>query len=201
MEKTDKKSKAHRLKPSLNLKIGIILLGMFLIFSPHAFCQEARLTNIIVTNTRDDLLLYFSVEGAFQQKMKEAILSGVPASFSFYISLYRNRNFWLDKEIADLKITHAIKYNTVKKEFVITRSWENSSPIVTQSFIEAQRLMIEIDSLKILPLKRLEKGNQYQLRAKAELSKLTLPFYLHYILFFVSLWDFETDWYTVDFIY
>ena len=174
---------------------------MFLIFSPHAFCQEARLANIIVTNTRDDLLLYFSVEGAFQQKMKEAILSGVPASFSFYISLYKNRSFWLDKEIADLKITHAIKYNTVKKEFVITRSWENSSAIVTQSFIEAQRLMTEIDSLKILPLNRLEKGNQYQLRAKAELSKLTLPFYLHYILFFVSLWDFETDWYTIDFIY
>ncbi|NQT10914.1 MAG: DUF4390 domain-containing protein, partial [Desulfobacteraceae bacterium] len=41
----------------------------------------------------------------------------------------------------------------------------------------------------------------YQIRAKAELGKLTLPFYLHYILFFVSLWDVETDWYTIDFIY
>jgi hypothetical protein len=28
-----------------------------------------------------------------------------------------------------------------------------------------------------------------------------LPFYLHYVLFFLSFWDFETDWYTVDFIY
>ena len=40
-----------------------------------------------------------------------------------------------------------------------------------------------------------------QIRAKAELSKLTLPFFLHYVFFFVSLWDFETDWYTIDFIY
>jgi hypothetical protein len=61
--------------------------------------------------------------------------------------------------------------------------------------------MAEIDSLKIVPLWKLEKGGKYQIRAKAELSKLTLPFYLHYILFFVSLWDFETDWYTIDFIY
>jgi len=59
----------------------------------------------------------------------------------------------------------------------------------------------DIDSLKIIPLNKLEKGAQYQIRAKAELDKLTLPFYLHYVLFFISLWDCETDWYTVVFIY
>jgi hypothetical protein len=61
--------------------------------------------------------------------------------------------------------------------------------------------MTEIHSLKIIPLSELEKGRQYQLRVKAEFSKKTLPFYLHYVLFFVSLWDFETDWYALDFIY
>ena len=61
--------------------------------------------------------------------------------------------------------------------------------------------MAEIDSLKIIPLSMLEKGRHYQIQAKAELSKLTLPFYLHYVLFFVSLWDFETDLYALDFIY
>ena len=61
--------------------------------------------------------------------------------------------------------------------------------------------MAEIDSLRIIPLSGLEKGRQYQLSAKAELNKLTLPLYLHYVLFIVSLWDFETDWYTIDFIY
>ena len=72
---------------------------------------------------------------------------------------------------------------------------------VVKSFDEAKKLMAEIDSLKIVELNRLEKGSQYQIRTKAQLSKLTLPFYLHYVLFFVSLWDFETDWYTIDFIY
>jgi len=28
-----------------------------------------------------------------------------------------------------------------------------------------------------------------------------LPFYLDYVLFFLSLWDFETDWYSVVFKY
>lgn len=166
-----------------------------------AFGQDATLTNIIVTNTRDDLLVYLTVEGAFREKMKTAIISGVPATFSFFITLHRARNLWLDKKIADITITHTIKYDNLKKEFIIKRSWENDKPQVTQSFSKAQKLMADIDNLKIIPLERLEKGGQYQIRAKAELSKLTLPFYLHYILFFVSLWDFETDWYTIDFIY
>lgn len=178
-----------------------VLLILFLLSQNIALAQDARLSDIIVTNTRDDLLLYLNVEGAFREKMKSAILSGVPATFSFFISLHRRRSFWFDKELADLKITHTIKYNNLKKEFSVKRSWENGDPLTTQSFDEAQKWMTEIDSLKIVPLSRLEKGGHYQIIAKAELSKLTLPFYLHYIFFFVSLWDFETDFYTIEFIY
>ncbi len=189
------------MKSLINRKICITLVGILLLVQNPAFAQDARLTNIIVSNTRDDLLLYLSVEGAFREKMKKAVLSGVPATFSFFITLYRDRNLWLDKKIADIKITHTIKYNNLKKEFIIKRSWKSGKPVTTQSFEEARKLMSEIDSLKIVPLSKLEKGRKYQIRAKAELSKLTLPFYLHYVLFFVSLWDFETDWYTIDFIY
>jgi len=159
------------------------------------------LTDIIVTNTRDDLLVYLNVEGAFREKMQAAILSGVPTTFSFFITLFKARNLWLDKKIADIKVTHTVKYNNLKEEFVVKRSWENGEPLVTQSFEEVKKLMTEIDSLKIAPLNALEKGLNYQIRAKAELSKLTLPFYLHHVFIFLSLWDFETDLYTIDFIY
>jgi hypothetical protein len=165
------------------------------------FCQEAVLTNIVVTNTRDDLLLYLNVEGAFTSKMKKAILSGVPTTFSFMIALYKVRTFWYDKKLTEKKITNTIKYDSLKKQFIIKRSWKSNDPVVTESITEAKDLMTDIDSLKIISLSKLEKGEQYQIRAKAQLDELTLPFYLHYVFFFVSLWDFETDWYTIDFIY
>jgi len=184
-----------------NRKLCAILVCIFLLLDCPVLAQEARLTRITVSNTRDDLLLYFTLEGAFTEKMQEAIISGVPATFSFYIILHRVRNLWLDKEIVDIKLTHTIKFDNLKKEYTIKRSWKEEDPIVTQSFQEAQRLMTEVDSLKVYPLKGLEKGNQYQIRAMAEVSKMTLPFYLHYVLLFVSFWDFETDWYTIDFIY
>jgi hypothetical protein len=178
-----------------------LILILMLVLPAMGAAQEAALTNIVVTNTRDDLLVYMNVEGAFTAQMKEAILSGVPTTFSFFIHLFTARNFWFDKEIADLEVTHTIKYDNLKKEFDVRRSWEQNKSKTTKSFTEARKWMTEIDSLSIIALNRLEKGAQYQLRAKAELSEYTLPFYLHYVLFFVSLWDFETDWYTIDFIY
>jgi hypothetical protein len=163
--------------------------------------QETTLANITVSNTRDDLLLYLSLEGAFNEKLKKAILSGVPATFYFLIKLNSVRNLWLDRQIADITVTHTVKYDNLKKEFFVRRSWRGNEPEMTKSFSEAQKWMTEVNSLKIIPLDELEKGKHYQLRVKAEVSKQTLPLYLHYILFFVSLWNIETDWYTIDFIY
>lgn len=183
-------------------KASAVILCLMLVLKPAAFGSEgAILKDIVVTNTRDDLLLYLNTDGAFREKMKTAILSGVPATFSFFINLNLVRNYWLDKSIADKKVTHTIKYDSLKKEFIVKRSWEKGDMLRTTSFEEAQKLMTEIASLRISPLKKLEKGRRYRIKAKAELSKLTLPFYLHYVLFFVSLWDFETDWYTIDFTY
>jgi len=187
--------------PLRNLKTWVFLLFLLLFVQQRSYAQDASLSNIIVTNTRDDLLVYLTVEGAFRGEMKQAILSGVPTTFSFFFTLNRVRSAWKDKKIADLKVSHTIKYNNLKKEFAVTRSWENGAPLVTESFDEAQKQMAQIDGLKVVPLYRLEKSERYQLGAKAELNKLTLPFHLHYVLFFVSLWDFETEWYTVDFIF
>lgn len=178
------------------------IMGGLLFMVPAAgHAQDAKLTNIIVTNTRDDLLLYLSVKGAFPPKIEKTINSGVPATFSFYINLYRKRLLWPDAKIAELNLSHTIKYDNLRQEYLVTRSWDRPQSHTVKSFQEAKKLMSEIDSLTIVPLDQLEKGQRHQIRAKAKLNRLTLPFYLHYILFFVSLWDFETDWYTIDFIY
>ncbi|MDX2448362.1 MAG: DUF4390 domain-containing protein [Desulfobacterales bacterium] len=184
-----------------NKTMGILLCIAIMIQPTIAHANDAELKNIIVTNTQDDLLIYLTVEGAFRQEMETAISTGVPATFSFFVNLYQTRGFWFDKNISELKVLHTIKYDTLKNGYIVERSWDSNHQRVMESFDEAKKLMAEIDSLKIVELNRLEKGSQYQIRTKAQLNKLTLPFYLHYVLFFVSLWDFDTDWYTIDFIY
>lgn len=187
----------------INRKTWIIFFAIIFVLQNLAFAQDhnARIANMTVTNTRDDLLLYLNVEGAFKEETKKAVLNGVPATFTFFTTLYQVNNFWIDNKIAAIKTTHTIKYDNLKKEFIIKHSLESGEHLVTKSFEEAQKVMAEVDGLKIVALGRLKKGEKYQIRAKAELGKPTLPFYLHYVLFFVSLRDFETDWHTIDFIY
>ena len=50
-----------------------LIIGIFFLGQVSALAQEASLTNITVSNTRDDLLLYLTLEGAFSEKLKKAI--------------------------------------------------------------------------------------------------------------------------------
>ena len=163
--------------------------------------QKASLENIILTNTRDDLVVYFDVENAFTPEMEKAVLNGIPTSFSFVAAIYRARTAWFDKKLSALEVTSTLKYNSLRQQFSVHRPWKTEPLSVVSSFEEAKALMVEIDNLLVTPLSTLTKGEKYQIRIKAELSKVTLPLYLHYVLFFLSMWDFETDWHTVEFIY
>ncbi len=163
--------------------------------------QKAVLKDIVITNDRDDLISYFKVQGAFTKKITQAVFNGVPTSFSFFVYLYKIKNIWFDKKIVSLKFTSTLKYNTLKKEFTVIRPWKTDKPCVTKSFEQAKIMMTDVDNLRVVALDKLKKGEKYQIRFKAELSRVTLPLYLHYVFFFVSLWDFDTDWYAIDFIY
>ena len=182
--------------------VALFLLLFLPLLSPAPLqADEATLSDIIVTNTQEDLLVFFDIKGSFTREMEEAILNGIPTTFTIYIKLYRARTLWLDASIADIELEHNIKYDSLKNEFRVTRSEDNHSEFVFKEFDAAKRAMAEIKNIKIVPLRELNKTGHYQLRVKAELEKVRLPLYLHYVLFFVSLWDFETDWYTVDFTY
>ena len=184
----------------LRSAMAMIFLLNFL-FSSFAWGEEARIKDIVVTNTRDHLLLYFTVTDCFTEEMKKAIESGIAISFTFFIKLYETRNYWWDNKINDLRVSHEIQYDSLKKLYVVKFSERNNKTVSLKDFEEIKALMSEIVALKVTELRRLQKGNRYQVRMMAELDKIRLPFYLHYVFFFLSLWDFETSWYTMDFRY
>lgn len=184
-------------------KAAGILLGCLVLVAPaSARAQpEATLSHITLSTTATDLRLHLTLEGAFTDKVKRAVLSGIPTTVVFTVILDQVRFLWFDEKVAELLVTHTVKYDNLKKEFIVRRSWNDHQPEVTASFEEAQALMSRIENLRVIALERMEKGTAYQLRTKAEVSRKTLPFNLHTLLFFVSLWDVETDWTIIDFTF
>lgn len=186
----------------MNKHVQFYILFFCLTFlSPAAvFAIDVQLSNMQISENADNLLLSFKVEGAFNENLEEAILNGIPATFSFFINLNRKRTFWADEPLAELNVTHTLKYHNLKNHYIIKKSWEGDVPFITESFDEAKKMMSEINGLEIIPLRKLNKGDRYEITAKAELDKVRLPFLLNYILFFASLWDFETEWHSYEFV-
>lgn len=181
----------------------VFFITGFLFISPGDTLahDKAMLCHIKLANTRDDLFAYFKVEKAFNEKNIQAIENGISTSFTFYVTLYKTSNSLFDKKITDIKTRATIKYNSMKQEYTVVCRWKDDPALITKSFDEAKTWMTEVDNLKVVPLNRLVKGDKYRIRIKAELEKVTLPLSLHYVFFFVSYWDFETDWYVINFTY
>lgn len=176
------------------------LIIFIITLSGSVWANDAQLEDIIVTNTRDDLLLYLNATNAFNEELITAIQTGVTVTFTYYIRLNRIRSLWKDEALNKLNIAHTIEYDTLKDEYIVTRSWEKQ-PHTVKQFDLARKLMTTITSLVITPLSELSKDQQYRIRIKAAQKRRHLPYKMHYVLFFMSPRDFETDWYTIDFIY
>ena len=182
---------------------GVLAIIVWLVFywSSPVLAEKAYISDVVVTNTRDHLLVYFDVKDCFTEEMNKAIESGIETTFTFFARLYEKRYLLWDRKITSVEIKHSIKYDSLKRIYEVRLSEHDNEVITVKNFDAGKKLMAEVVALKITPLSNLMKGGRYQLQMMAELDKIKLPLYLHYVLFFLSLWDFETDWYTIDFRY
>jgi hypothetical protein len=183
------------------LKSLLLIMVILVAWSVPATAKDAYLSDFVVTNTRDHLLVYFTVNNCFTPEMNSAIESGIETTFTFFVQIYEKRDLIWDRKIADLQVSHSIKHDSLKKIYTVRFSEDSNREVTARTFEDAKKLMAQVVAVKVVPMHQLKKGNRYQLQMMAQLDKVRLPFYLHYVLFFVSLWDFQTDWYAVDFRY
>ena len=140
-----------------------------------AAAKEAYLSDFVVTNTRDDLLVYFTVNDCFTPEMNNAIESGIETTFTFFVQLFEKREILWDRKIDDLELNHSIKYDSLKKIYTVRLSEDSSREITTSNFEEAKKRMSEVVALKVVPMRQLKKGKRYQLQMMAHLDKIRLP--------------------------
>ena len=181
--------------------IALIILFLLPVLEDPSQGEEARLDDIVLTNTRDDLLVYFNVRDCFTPEMIKAIQNGIPNTFNFIVQLFEKNDYSLDRKIADVRVSHTIRYDSLKKTYLLVLQEKRGKEIAVKDFEKAKKIMAEIVGLELIKLSRLRKDKKYRVRMMAELDRIELPFHLHDVLFFLSLWNFETDWYTVEFSY
>jgi hypothetical protein len=162
--------------------------------------MEAQITDFFITHNSKDVLAYFTAKNCFNKKIEDAILAGIQTSFTYSIEMYQERTAW-DSVLSRLEVRHTIKYDNVRKIFYVSFSEQGGVPVEFRNFESAKKAMVDVNGIAVAPLKILKRENQYFIRVKAKLSKLRVHSRLEYFLFFVSMWDFETEWYKQGFVY
>ncbi len=163
--------------------------------------NKAEISKIVIDKNGKNLEASFRLIDCFNSDMEEAILNGVPTTFRILVSVEKPSIFLVKSKVADFTLQHTIRYNRLNNEFQVELPEHPQKILVTRNFDEAKKWMSTVDNLPVIPTCWLTKDQDYYLNVKAELSKVGLPLFFRYILFWVSLWDFETEWYTVEFLY
>ncbi|MDP2689445.1 MAG: DUF4390 domain-containing protein [Deltaproteobacteria bacterium] len=172
-----------------------IILLLCVLVPATGHCVDARIDEVDVRWGHGPLTVSFRVKDAFTKDIEEAVKSGIPTSFTFLIELDRVNSLWPDEEVGSWEFKHTVKYDTIKEEYEIRLDEAGQASIRTKDFGEMKRIMATGASIAITPA-HLVSGAEYEVRIKAELHTIDLPFPLSYMFFFVKLLDFETGWYS-----
>ena len=140
-----------------NLRLGCLLIFVLLLTASPVLSGDAELTNLIVRTSNDELQIDVLIKGIFTEEMKAAVSKGIPISITFFILLYEVRDYWFDGKMVSKTARHDVKFDVLRKEYRIRRSWEKKTPLVVKDFEKAQSLFSEIKGFDIIPLDRLKK--------------------------------------------
>jgi len=176
--------------------VGALLPSLAMCVSP-AWAQPQRLMvhELALTHTDHEVLLHVHLQGGFHPELLEAIESGIPITVTYYMKLYRKRGLWFDEEVLSKTIKHIVKYETLKKQYRISEiNGLFSSIKVTKHEPTMVRWMSEIEGQPLIPFHLLQSGEEYYVKAMADLKAVKSPFPLSHIPFLASLWDTGTPW-------
>jgi hypothetical protein len=191
------------MKKIKNTKLFLIFLFFvfgFMALPMRVQAIEPKIADILVTNNRENVLLYARLVNGFKPEMEMAILAGIPAVFTLELAVYQERSVVWDKKITSHEIKRTMKYDNLKKTFSVYTNG-NSQPVVFSDLESAQKAMADFNGIVAVPLSSLTKGKNYYMLFKIKMDKVRLPLHMEYVFLFVSYWDFETGWNRQNFSY
>jgi hypothetical protein len=183
------------------LFITFVLAGLP---TPRAKAQpdrKAAFKELTATTSETHLIVFALLQNSFNTEMIETLHSGIPLRFSFFIEFTKITENWPEEQVASLNFQHIMSFDTLKETYKVTLEEENYRVLSFRSLFDAQKTMNEVNGLRVVELQQLIPENRYRLRIRAELYRKTLPMSLHSIFPFLTWWDVETDWHTLELKY
>lgn len=147
-----------------------VALGLLLAMSTLGRAAESlRLSNLVVTNADNTLLVSAVLLGALPNGMLEGLGTGIPATARFQLELWQYNSWWVDRRVVVKLLERQVVYDVLTKEYRVTAvQGEEREPYVTRDVWEAERVLSEVRGFRLTPTAHLRPEDLYYVRVRAE---------------------------------
>ena len=132
------------------------------------------------------------------EAVRRGLVEGVPLTLEVDLDIERVRQLLPNSRVAELTQRYRLQYNAVSARYILRN--ENSGQQESLGSIdEAIARLSEVHSLPALDKALIAADRRYEGRVRAKLDFGTVPFTLRLLMFWVSDWHRESDWYAWTF--
>ena len=130
--------------------------------------------------------------------VRRGLVEGVPLALEVDLDIERVRQLLPNSRVAELTQRYHLQYNAVSARYILRN--DNSGQQESLGTVdEAISHLSEVHSLPALDKALIAADRRYEGRVKAKLDFGTVPFTLRLLMFWVSDWHRESDWYAWTF--
>lgn len=181
------------------LKTSFFFLLMGILWGPLSTVVQAgeeRIADLTVAiDSNNEIRVSAELIRWMNPGLSEDIENGIPKDLFYTIVLKKRIGVWFDEEITSKTIKHTIKYDVLKKQYLITTGeGDTTQQKVAETRQEMIDLISKVNNVKMSLVKKLKTRHTYYVSVKAEMKASRLPFFLEYILFFIPVPELETPW-------
>lgn len=125
------------------------------------------------------------------------LAEGVPLALEVELVVERVRQLLPNSKVAELALRYHLQYNAVSARYVL----RNDNSGQQRSFATVEAALEQMSELRDVPVldRSLISPRRYEASVRAKLDYGTVPWSLRVLMFWVSEWHRESDWYTWTF--
>ena len=130
--------------------------------------------------------------------VRRGLAEGVPLGLELDLSLKRVRQLLPNSTVAELTQRYRLQYNAVSGSYIVRNV--NSGQQVSLATVDAAiGHLSEVRSLPVLDKALIAADRRYEANLRAKIDFGSVPFSLRLLMFWVSDWHRESDWYAWTF--
>ena len=178
----------------------ILILVLILVWPVPASAQGLDLDNFVLDNQSGRITVRFGVRVLALDELEQALSDGSSVGLVCEAAVYRKRPLWPDAEVAGTKVVSLLHRHGLARDFEVAL-WDGKEPLRARELGDLLEKAWGEINLDLGSWETLEPGSKYSLQLEISLTRMDVPVWLRYMVFFWS-WDvLPSTGYRLDFEY